>query len=92
VNGKQHAVMWLGLVLIMVRMWSTGQAQAIWAQIVTPGATAPGKTTPKKPNCSGLTGLGRYFCEKGYAGYSSPTQSTGNGALVTAPNNTAIPT
>jgi hypothetical protein len=89
VNGKQHAVMWLGLVLIMVRMWSTGQAQAIWGQIVSPGTTAPGAKTPTAPNCSGLVGLGLLICQ---GKIHVSTGSTGNGGTVTAPSNTAIPT
>lgn len=37
-NGKQHAVLWLGLLLIIVRLGPTGQWSAIWGTI-TGGST-----------------------------------------------------
>jgi hypothetical protein len=41
VNGKQHAVLWLGLILIIVRLFTTEQWHDIWTSISN-GSNLPG--------------------------------------------------
>jgi hypothetical protein len=44
-TGKQNAVMWMGLMLVLLRLFTTGQWSAIWSKTILNG----GKTydTPK---------------------------------------------
>lgn len=51
-NGKQHAVLWLGLILILVRLMTTGQFSAIWQNVIAnagPVNVKPGKNTAHVP-------------------------------------------
>jgi hypothetical protein len=41
VNGKQHAVLWMGILLIVVRMFTTNQWHEIWSA-VSQGSILPG--------------------------------------------------
>lgn len=39
-TGKQHAVMWLGISLIIVRLFTSGQWQALWSTVTTSPSSA----------------------------------------------------
>jgi hypothetical protein len=54
-TGKQHAVMWLGLLLVVVQFFTTNQFHLIWSDIIS-GPT-PGKILGKVPP-KGSTGSG----------------------------------
>lgn len=44
-SGKQHAVMWLGIVLIIVRLFTTNQWSILWSTFTTnPNPGGPGNT------------------------------------------------
>jgi hypothetical protein len=45
VTGKQQSVLWLGLVLVALRFFTTGQFKTLWSIVLTPGSTAPANST-----------------------------------------------
>lgn len=47
-TGKQNAVMWMGLMLILIRLFTTGQWSAIWTGTILAGSKAV--ATPKDKN------------------------------------------
>lgn len=62
-TGKQSAVMWLGLLLVITRLFTTGQWHTIWGAIGTsPASTSSGSTVGKAAaavdasNPNGVTG------------------------------------
>lgn len=46
-SGKQHAVMWLGLLLVITRMFTTGQWKSIWSVVGGSGITTAAAVTVK---------------------------------------------
>jgi len=42
-TGKQHAVLWLGLLLIAIRLFTTNQWRIIWTDLTT-GSTSSGNS------------------------------------------------
>lgn len=90
-NGKQHTVMWLGIILIMARMWSTRQAQDIWAQIVAPEAKPSTGASGGSDPCAGLCCFALTVCRAAHQ--SAATTPTGNAPTVASGQNPAgIPT
>jgi hypothetical protein len=56
-TGKQNAVLWSGLLLILLRMWATGQFQALWGTIVgTSGKSS--STVGSSPSSAQKPGMG----------------------------------
>lgn len=43
-TGKQSAVLWLGLLLVVLRMFSSGQWNILWGTTSQLGYKAPGST------------------------------------------------
>ena len=94
-NGKQQTVMWLGLSLVAVRAFSTGQIQALWKTVATPGTVVAPVQPGQKDPCAGMVGLGLKLCREAYpkpAATTTPsvaapstgsTASTGNGFNIT---------
>jgi hypothetical protein len=42
-SSKQHAVLWLGMLLIIVRLFTTNQWSTLWKTVTTPsGLVTPG--------------------------------------------------
>jgi hypothetical protein len=81
-TGQQNAVMWLGITLIVLRLFSTGQWQAIW------GTVAPAAAATK-----GTGGIGG--CPKGQImvdGKCLVEQSAAIQQHATTYPNTGIPT
>lgn len=68
-TGQQQAVMWLGIALILMRLFTTKQWSEIWGVVGngtgTATGTVPAPGTAKKPNCSGLVGTGLWMCQHG---------------------------
>ena len=42
-TGKQKAVLWLGILLIITRLFTTGQWSAIWTALSNPGGGSGGQ-------------------------------------------------
>jgi hypothetical protein len=60
VQGKQNAVLWMGLILVLLRGITNGQFQTLWSTTVT----APAK--PKSTTSSGTSA--HSSSESGYTG------------------------
>lgn len=45
-TGKQQGVLWGGLLLVFLRMWSTGQWAMIWGTASQPNYSSPGSNAP----------------------------------------------
>jgi hypothetical protein len=76
-TGKQTAVMWLGLLLVAVRLFTTDQWDALWGTVKTgskPGGVLVGSTA------SGVTLPGALPVVPG------PLRSPSNPAIYTTPN------
>lgn len=62
-TGKQHAVLWLGLLLILVRMFTTKQWHDIWSgisngQVIGSGGSSGSSGSGiKVPGVGGIPGL-----------------------------------
>lgn len=48
-NGKQHTVMWLGILLVTVRLFTTSQGKDIWKLLTTGPAKSSGNGSPIPP-------------------------------------------
>lgn len=82
-TGQQQGVMWLGLILIVMRLFSTGQWNAIWTVVSSPAAgTVPKKNPDGTDPCAKLFGLSKTICQQGQG--STFLSSTGNGHTVTS--------
>lgn len=44
-TGKQSAVLWLGLLLVVLRMFTSGQFQLFWKTVSSPSSTSGSATT-----------------------------------------------
>lgn len=76
-TGKQQTVMWLGLLLIVVRLFTTNQWSALWGTVKTggnPGGVLVGSAA------SGVTLPGKLPIVPG------PLKSPSNPAIFTTPN------
>jgi hypothetical protein len=52
-SGKSTAVFWLGLILIFLNFWISGQSSSLWDAITLPAAgTNTASTTPSTTNYS----------------------------------------
>lgn len=51
-TGKQHAVLWLGLSLIVVRLFTTDQWSALWS-VLHAGASSSSGNSGNQQNSSG---------------------------------------
>jgi hypothetical protein len=67
-SGKATAVFWLGLILIFLNFWISGQSTSLWTSIAVPGSggTPTGNSSggtsqvPKLPGpLPGVAGRGR---------------------------------
>jgi len=47
-NGKQNAVIWLGLGLILARLFTTSQWAALWGTVKNGNGSATAKSVPAK--------------------------------------------
>ncbi len=81
-TGKQTAVMWLGLLLIITRLFTTGQWSHLWGSLTT--NTAGGTGSASSGKSSGLFGHGTVSvpANTGFGGKSGITSV----APMAAPN------
>ena len=71
-TGYQQSVLWLGLLLIVLRLFSTGEWKNLWGTIGTAAAPASSSTSKK----SAAPASGSNTAEnllKGYAGFLEHT-------------------
>lgn len=79
-TGKQTAVMWLGFMLILVRLFSTGQWDSIWATVTMHGAGAASSGGAAPANncahtCRYVIGPAKKYCLSDCAKASAKTAS-----------------
>ena len=85
-NGKQQAVMWMGLTLVLLRLFTTNQWKDIWATILKGGGSTnkglkipglpPIPTDPRNPiPGGGIPGL---------LGINAPANSPSSGGVFNA--------
>lgn len=56
-TGKQTAVLWMGLILIMIRLFTTGQWQSLWSTVVKAPASSGGSPSAQHSSSeNGATG------------------------------------
>lgn len=78
---KQHAVMWMGLLLVLVKFFGTDQFHLIWSDIIS--GSQPGKLLGKVPRSSGRSG-GTTPAKPGTGGSSLGVPMRDNGGTMQA--------
>lgn len=69
-TGKQHAVLWLGVLLVIVRFFGTNQFSLVWKGSILKSDTPSSKGSTGGSNGSGsdpckyLIGSAKTFCEQ----------------------------
>jgi hypothetical protein len=73
-SGKQQAVLWLGLTLVVVRMFATGQWSLLWKTAANPYFTGSGVAG----DVGSLIGKGALLAQQTLTPGSNSSQTPGN--------------
>jgi hypothetical protein len=67
-TGTQSGIMWLGLLLIIVRLFTTEQGAQLWSMITTGGNVAASSTATKTSGKTGSSSSGESGVERDVIG------------------------